>query len=132
MIEEEHLEYYYQIKKAINDKEFKFHYQPIYYLENKTVYGYEALLRWEHPEHGIISPFKFINLLEQSGDIHWVGIWGFETLVKKHLELRFQSSFKIPKSTINLSPKELYDNAIVGEYSRILKRNKVEASNFVL
>lgn len=132
MIEEEHLEYYYQIKKAINDKEFKFHYQPIYYLENKTVYGYEALLRWEHPEHGIISPFKFINLLEQSGDIHWVGIWGFETLVKKHLELRFQSSFKIPKLTINLSPKQLYDNAIVGEYSKTLKRNKVEASNFVL
>lgn len=130
--EEENLEYYYQIKKAIKDKEFKFHYQPIYNIEDETIYGYEALLRWEHPEHGIISPYKFMNLLEQSGDIHWVGVWGFETLVKKHLELRFQSSFKIPKLAINLSPKQLFDEAIVTEYSKIIKRNKVETSNFIL
>lgn len=130
--EEEHIEYYYQIKKAINDKEFRLYYQPIYNVLDNTIFGFEALLRWEHPEHGIISPYKFIHLLEQSGDIHWVGIWGFETLVKKHLELRYQSGVKIPKLSMNLSPKQLFDDSIVSEYGRILKRNKVDANNFML
>lgn len=129
--ETEEMDYYYQIKKAINNKEFILYYQPMIDVLNKKVYGYEALLRWEHPELGVLSPNKFINVMEGTGDIHWVGEWGFETLVQKHLELESLNQKDIMLS-INLSPKQIMDKEIVNRYNKILRRYRVDAKNFLL
>jgi predicted signal transduction protein with EAL and GGDEF domain len=67
------VEYYYQIKSAINRKEFQLYYHPMINLKNNHIFGFETLIRWNHPEFGVFAPFKFLNIMEQSGDIHWIG-----------------------------------------------------------
>ncbi|MDD3171957.1 MAG: diguanylate cyclase, partial [Bacilli bacterium] len=83
--ESENIQYYSEIKSAIENKQFMLYYQPIINVNTKEVYGCEALLRWQHPEHGVLTPAKFIHIIEQSGDINWVGNWGIECLIKEYL-----------------------------------------------
>lgn len=129
--ETEEMDYYYQIKNAIRNKEFILYYQPMIDLANNNVYGIEALIRWEHPELGVLGPNKFISIMEGTGDIHWVGQWGFETLVEKHLELRNLGRPKV-KLAINLSPKQLMDINLVVNFNKILRRYRVDAKSFIL
>lgn len=130
--ESEFLDYYYQIKNAIAKKEFLLYYHPIVDINTKELYGVEALLRWNHPEHGLLSPFKFINIMEQSGDIYWVGLWGLESLIKSYYE--FKQAF--PKSnlkfTFNISPKQLMNEALAVDFQRVLKKYKMNAENIIL
>ncbi len=129
--EEEEMTYYYQIKRAISEKQFMLYYQPIVNIKTKKIYAYESLLRWEHPELGILSPNRFINIMEQTGDIHWVGQWGLETLIKKHFELR-EIHGEAPLLGINLSPKQLLNPQIAEEFQKIIRKHKVGAENFIL
>lgn len=130
--DEQYLEYYNQVKDAIHNKEFQFYYQPIYDLKTNKIVMYEALIRWNHPEHGLIAPFKFIDILEQSGDIHWIGTWGLNELIKMHLKFKDLDAKNIPLISMNLSPKQLMNKEIVKEYAKILRKQNVTASNFVL
>lgn len=132
MNESANLAYYQQIKKGIKNKEFCLYYQPIIDTKNNTVYSVEGLLRWNHPEYGILSPFKFINIMEQTGDINWVGQWGLETLAKEQVYL----SKKYPDYNIllsmNLSPKQLVSPTIVENFSLIMKKQKASTKNIIL
>ncbi|HKL61690.1 MAG TPA: EAL domain-containing protein, partial [Acholeplasma sp.] len=128
----EFLEYYYQIKKAIERKEFLLYYHPIMDLETNKIYGAEALLRWEHPEHGLLSPYKFINIMEQSGDIYWVGLWGLETLIKSYYQLKQAYPDEDIKLSFNISPKQLMVESIANDFQKLLRKYKMNASNIIL
>jgi diguanylate cyclase (GGDEF)-like protein len=65
----------FDLRSALTDEQFRLEYQPIYDLNELTVVGVEALLRWEHPVFGRIGPDEFIPLLERSGQIAEVGRW---------------------------------------------------------
>jgi diguanylate cyclase (GGDEF)-like protein len=130
--EAEFLDYYYQIKNAIAKKEFLLYYHPIIDIKSKEVYGVEALLRWNHPEHGLLSPFKFINIMEQSGDIYWVGLWGLESLIKNYYEFKQAYPKSNIKFTFNISPKQLMNEALAVDFQRVLKKYKMNAENIVL
>ncbi len=125
------MNYYYQIKRAISNKEFELYYQPMLDTTTNQIYAYEALLRWDHPDLGVLSPNKFINIMEQTGDIHWVGMWGLETVIKKQFELK-NINGTAPLFSLNISPKQLMNPTIAEDYNKILKRYKVEASDFIL
>jgi diguanylate cyclase (GGDEF)-like protein/PAS domain S-box-containing protein len=62
-----------ELRKAIDNNEFSVYYQPIFSLDNNTVEKAEALLRWNHPEHGILTPDKFISITEETGLIVQIG-----------------------------------------------------------
>jgi len=128
----EHIEYYYQIKHAIQHKEFQLFYHPMIDIAKKDLFGVEALIRWNHPEHGLLSPFKFLGIMEQSGDIQWIGLWGLETLIKTYQELKQE----FPKRTIyfsmNLSPKQLMSDSIPSDFSKILKKYRMNADEIIL
>ena len=62
---------------ALDRGELNLHYQPIYTLTTGRLSGFEALLRWEHPSKGLISPAYFIPLMEEMGLIKTVGLWTF-------------------------------------------------------
>ena len=132
MNESANLAYYQQIKKGIKNKEFCLYYQPIIDTAKDDVYCIEGLLRWNHPEYGVLSPFKFINIMEQTGDINWVGQWGLETLAKKQSYLAKKFPGHEIVLSMNLSPKQLVSPSIVENFSLIMKKLKVAPKNIIL
>jgi len=128
----EHVEYYYQIKHAIQHKEFQLFYHPMINIKTNDIYGVEALIRWNHPEHGLLSPFKFLGIMEQSGDVHWIGLWGLETLIKTYQELKQVFPKKDIKYSMNLSPKQLMNDSLPSDFQKILKKYRMNAEHIIL
>ncbi len=131
--DDDSVDYFYQVKHAIEKREFQLYYHPIVDYKNKNVYAYEALLRWNHPTLGVLTPNKFINIMEQTGDIHWVGNWGLETIIKSYYELRSISSiYENINFSINLSPKQLLRDNIASEFQRILRKFRGDPLKIIL
>lgn len=93
------------LRKAIEREEFLLHYQPQIDLKNQEIIGLEALLRWQHPENGLISPADFIPLLEQTGLIKEVGDWVLRKACTQSMEWQ-NLGIKVPRVAINLSAKQ--------------------------
>ena len=125
------MEYYYQIKNGIENKEFSIFYQPIFDKDTKDVYAFEGLLRWNHPDLGVLSPHKFINIMEQTGDINWVGLWGLESVVKEQFELKKRYNRDFPMS-INLSPKQLSNPTLPQDFQKIIKKYRANSRSIIL
>ncbi len=130
--ESSNMEYFNEVKNAMSKKELTLYYQPIIDVNNKTVYGFEALLRWNHPVHGVISPAKFIPILEQSGDIIQVSRWALEALVNKQFELKEQFPNKDFKLTFNLSVKQIMSETIVEEFKKVIRKYSADPKKFIL
>jgi diguanylate cyclase (GGDEF)-like protein len=69
----------FDLRSALSANQYRLMYQPIYSLDDLTVIGVEALLRWDHPKRGVVSPDEFIPILEQTGQIQEVGRWILRT-----------------------------------------------------
>lgn len=123
---------YLEIKNAINNKEFILFYQPMVDFNTMEVIGAEALLRWEHKTQGTLSPNSFLNIMEQSGDINWVGFWSFEQLVKQSQTWKAQYPDRKLLLSMNLSPKQLMNADLPEEMRRLIKRYKVTTSDFCM
>lgn len=70
------------LHRALENNEFVLHYQPIVDVSDEKVKGFEALIRWAHPEHGLIFPNKFIGLAEENGMIVEIGKWVIKNACK--------------------------------------------------
>lgn len=94
-----------ELRKAIEKEQLYIAYQPIIDIQTGYIHKAEALLRWEHPELGDISPAEFIPIAEESDQIVELGDWVFYQVANQALDwrLRFQSDFKI---SVNKSPAQ--------------------------
>jgi EAL domain-containing protein (putative c-di-GMP-specific phosphodiesterase class I) len=72
------------LQRALRNGEFVLHYQPRVSAATRRVVGIEALLRWNHPEHGLLPPGQFVPLLEESGQIVAVGAWVIRTACRQN------------------------------------------------
>lgn len=110
------------LRRAINSEEFQLYYQPIINLSTKQVTGFEALIRWQHPEKGMVSPVDFIPIAEETGVIVEIGWW---TLFKACEQLcQWQNKFPLnpPLSmSINLSGKQFSQGALVDKVAWVLQ-----------
>jgi len=89
------------LTRAIAEGQFMLYYQPIIILRGGHVAGFEALLRWEHPERGIVSPVDFIGFAEETGLIVPMGRWVLKQALADHIKL--QAAHKKPSRTIRRS-----------------------------
>lgn len=93
------------LRKALERDEFAVHYQPLVDTQLGKIIGAEALLRWEHPEKGLISAADFVPLAESNGMIIDIGKWVLEVACRQIKDLQ-SAGFDIPL-TVNLSPHQL-------------------------
>ena len=124
---------YQEIKLAIKGHQFTLYYQPIVDLSTGKVMAYESLVRWEHPTLGLLTPYKFLPIMEQTGDINWVGTWAFEEMLKmqaKHYREHPEDQDLI--FTLNLSPKQLMYPHLAEEFRKVYKHYKIPAANICM
>lgn len=122
----------YALKQAMEEKQFVLHYQPIIDIAKDAFYGVEALVRWKHPSKGLISPQSFLDAMEQSGDINWIGTWGLETLIQEYYETKREYPYLSYQINFNLSIKQLLSDTIAGEFQRLIKKYKMNPQTIVL
>lgn len=96
------------MRKALASGEFELHYQPFVNVKSGKTSGFEALLRWHHPERGVVSPGEFIPLAEETGLILPLGDWVLRTACAE--AAKWRSDLKI---AINLSPAQFRSKELV-------------------
>ena len=119
--ETDNMKYFKEVKQAIKNGEFELYYQPIFDLKNRMLVGCECLMRWNHPTEGIKNPAEFLKILEQSGDIKWVGTWGLERMVKTHDKLEEEFPTIPLRFSLNLSTKQLLDPNLANDFIETMK-----------
>ena len=97
------------LRKALERNELLFHYQPQVDTRTGTVVGAEALIRWQHPEQGMIPPFRFIPVAEEIGLIVEMGNWGIREACRELVELR-KEGLELPKIAVNVSALQFNKN----------------------
>ncbi len=118
------------LKRAIEQQEFLLNYQPIVEMETGNLKGFEALVRWNDPEHGIVSPLDFIPLAEETGLIVPIGKWVLEEAAGQLKAWHDRYSMPKPLSmSINLSVKQLACKDIISQINDILRKTQVNPSS---
>src|SRR5450759_132545 len=97
----------FELRQAIMCGQFELHYQPVVNLRDGTINGCEALLRWHHPERGMISPAEFIPIAEETGLIYQLGEWALRTACAE--AMTWPDHIKI---AVNVSPVQLRNQAL--------------------
>jgi diguanylate cyclase (GGDEF)-like protein/PAS domain S-box-containing protein len=101
------LAYETDLRHAIDRGELELHYQPIVDLRDGVVRGFEALIRWRHPEYGLISPADFVAIAEETGLIVSIGAWVIEEACRQAALWRAIRPNRPPTVSVNLSPRQL-------------------------
>lgn len=108
------------IHRALDNNEFGLVYQPQINLRTGEIVGVEALLRWNHPEHGTISPSEFIPFAEESGMIVDIGYWVLKTACAE-LSRWLDSGLPEIRMSVNISARQLMEDDIVKNIINIIK-----------
>jgi len=115
------------LSRALGRDELRLHYQPMMSLANEQVVGFEALLRWEHPERGLIMPVEIISVAEDTGLIVPIGAWVLEEACRQMAEWQQQYEAAVPMSiSVNISSKQLLQPDIVDVIVAVLRRTGLD------
>jgi EAL domain-containing protein (putative c-di-GMP-specific phosphodiesterase class I) len=111
--------------RALEREELLLHYQPLVSLQSGNIVGVEALVRWQHPEIGMVSPTKFIPLAEENGLIETIGNWVLHTACKQ--ARAWQNDGLTPfRIAVNISERQLRQPDIVNEVRDILEETGLD------
>jgi diguanylate cyclase (GGDEF)-like protein/PAS domain S-box-containing protein len=102
----------HRLRGALDGEQFRLHYQPLIDLHHRRVCGLEALIRWQDPEHGIISPAEFIPVAEETGLILPIGIWVLREALRQNRRWQ-EAGFPALPVSVNLSPRQFRQNDLV-------------------
>jgi diguanylate cyclase (GGDEF)-like protein/PAS domain S-box-containing protein len=124
------------LRRAIEAGEFRIYYQPKVLLRTGEVVSFEALVRWKHPEHGLLDPVEFISLAEETGLIMPLGHWILTEAcrqTKTFQEFRERTFHETPlKMFVNLSARQFRHPTLVEEVSSALLETGLAASDLAL
>lgn len=120
------------LRKALAENQFRVYYQPIIEMASGEIHKAEALIRWLHPERGMVSPMLFIPIAEESGLIHEIGDWVFQEAAHMARRLRrdFHPDFQI---SVNKSPVQFRGDAL-NQLSWVdyLRKNDLDGQGIVI
>jgi len=121
------------LQRAIDNGEFVLHYQPVIELETGAIIGLEALIRWNHPERGLVPPLEFIPLAEETGLIVPMGGWVIKEACRQAVLLHDRLPIEPPlHMAVNLSARQLQRQEIVGEIGEILTETGLDPGLLIL
>ncbi|MEA5508844.1 PAS domain S-box protein [Crocosphaera sp. UHCC 0190] len=116
------------LRKAIERKEFQLYYQPIISLKSGKLTGFEALIRWQHPQRNLVFPGHFIPIAEETGLIIPMGEWILEEACQQLKTWQTQfPEFPDLKVSVNLSSKQLRYTNLIDTLDRILEKTQLES-----
>jgi len=111
------------LRRALEQQEFIIYYQPQYNASTKKIIGMEALLRWEHPEMGMVSPVKFIPIAEKTGLIIEIDRWVMQNATQQ-ISQWHQSGLHPGRLSLNMATKQLEQKDLLEFIKNTLQENK--------
>jgi diguanylate cyclase (GGDEF)-like protein len=115
-----------ELRRALRRDELELHYQPRLDLGTGQIVGLEALVRWRHPERGLLAPSEFVPLAEQSGLIVPLGYWVISRALRDMQALR-ERGLEPLHMAVNLSFRQFQDSQLLSTLSRLITERGVEA-----
>lgn len=119
------------LRRALERREFRLHYQPQVDLRSGGTVGAEALIRWQHPQYGMIPPGQFIPLAEQSGQIVPIGEWILRSACEQAIAFAGSGLPQLVMS-VNFSARQLNDENLVRMIGEILQASGLPAASLEL
>ena len=124
----ERLELENSLKSAFENDEFLIYYQPVIDIHKNEVVSVEALLRWQHPDKGMIYPDDFVSIADESGLMVPVGEWLISSVCKQ-IRNWHDSGLENQNVSINLSPRQFKEQDIVSIVTQALAENKLDGTS---
>lgn len=121
------------LHRAVEHKEFVMHYQPIVDVKAHRLTGFEALVRWNHPDKGLIYPLEFIGLAEETGLIFALSEWIFQESCSQLRVWQEQYRMSPPlKMSINISGKQFSRPDFIASFSSVIRETGLEPDSIAL
>ena len=108
-----------QLRQALDNEEFVLHYQPKVDLASNVLVGAEALIRWNDPRTGLVPPFRFIPILEETGLIYEVGRWAMHKAIGDYMRW-LSAGLQAPRIAVNVSPLQLRNRGFISEVEQAI------------
>ncbi|HEY7236085.1 MAG TPA: EAL domain-containing protein [Gemmatimonadaceae bacterium] len=121
------------LRRALEREQFRLHYQPVVSLESGRIVAVEALLRWEHPERGLVPPGDFIHVAEEVGLIAEISRWVLEQACRQCQIWRREHGDDAPESVwVNLSARHLAEGGLVRQVAEVLQSLRFDPKRLTL
>jgi EAL domain-containing protein (putative c-di-GMP-specific phosphodiesterase class I) len=121
------------LRSALDRGELRLDYQPIVDLGDGSIYGFEALVRWEHPEHGLIMPAEFISVAEETGLIVQIGAWVLRQACLRTRSWQASAPNRARLTiSVNVSSRQLYDPRFFADLKSALIETGLDPSTLEL
>jgi diguanylate cyclase (GGDEF)-like protein/PAS domain S-box-containing protein len=113
------------LRRAIEQKEFLLYYQPVWDMHRNTIDGFEALIRWQHPQWGVVGPPRFIAVAEDSGLILPIGLWVLSEACRQ-IKAWHNAGHTGIRISVNLSTRQFRQTDLIENISRIRAETEVD------
>ena len=122
-----------ELRAAVSQHQFEVYYQPLVELKTQRAVGFEALLRWHHPQQGLISPYKFLDAAEDTGLIVAIGQW-LLTEACRRMSAWQAGDYSVwdLKVNVNLSPRQFNHSHLVDDVREALRQTSLDPSRLRL
>ncbi len=121
------------LRSAMAERQFRVFYQPVLQLATRRIVSFEALLRWNHPSQGLISPYRFLEAAEDSGILISIGQWLILEACRQLREWQMNAYSERPMNiTVNVSARQFADAQLLGDIQTALQQTGIEPSRLRL
>jgi len=120
-----------ELRQALEHHQFVLFYQPKVRIQDNRIIGLEALIRWQHPERGLLAPDQFIGVAEETGAIVGIGSWVIHQACLAAQQLSAVTGFPI-QIGVNISPRQFRDPNLIRTVRRCIREAQIESSQLEL